>query len=283
MARLLLSFLLTVFFTLGAKAEIVDYIVAVVNGSPILYSELLEYAKNNRIRDLRKARDSMIERKILVMEAEKKGITVSEEELKSAILDLIKRGNYSSEEAFKESLQKEGISMEDVKRELKEQLLMAKLIAREVKSKVEVTDIDVKKACKAKGSLARRQVYYIYTKSREKIEKVLSALKSGARFEDLAKTYSEDPTTAGRGGYIGSLPKGSLIKPLDSVVWSLKPGTYKMVELRRGYYVVYVKSEEVVGCNEEEVRRKLFMEKFQKRLNDYIEELKKRASVKVYL
>ena len=97
MARLLLSFLLTAFFTLGAKAEIVDYIVAVVNGSPILYSELLEYAKNNRIRDLRKARDSMIERKILVMEAEKKGITVSEEELKSAILDLIKRGNYSSE------------------------------------------------------------------------------------------------------------------------------------------------------------------------------------------
>jgi len=283
MKKVILSIFLLFALSLPVNAKIVDYIVAVVNGEPILYSELLKYAKENHISDLRAARDSLIEKKILLTEAKEEGLTVSEEEVDEALKDLMRRGGFKSKEDLEKALEKEGLNLEEIKEKLKEQLLIAKLIARKVKPKVKVTDIDVEKVCRKEKASRVREVYYIFTKDKNKAEKALEILKAGVPFEKVAKEYSEDPITAKRGGYLGQVKEGTLIKPLDIAVFTTKPGKLKLVQTKEGYFILYVKSEKKGGCNREKIRRELYMKRFQERLKAFINELKKKASVKVYI
>jgi len=285
MLKKLLSFLLLLLliFYLPAKAKIVDYIAAIVNGQPVLYSEIVKFAKENGIDDLEKARDKVIERKILLTQAQSEGLKVTDKELNAALEDLAKRSGAKNIQEFKKLLQSEGISFNDLKENLREQLLIAKLIARDVKSKINVSDIEVQKVCQSIKSHPVRTVYYIYTKEKSKAQKALELLKQGVPFEKVAKELSEDPLTAPNGGYVGKVTKGSLIKPLDIAVWSIKPGTYKLVQTKNGYYIIFVKSQETPTCNENEIRKRLFIKKFQKALKKYIDHLKQTASVKVYM
>ncbi len=282
MKRLLTFILMLISFSAPSYGKVVDYIVAVVNGQPILYSELLEYARNNKIRDLRAARDSLIERKILLTEAEAEGLTVSDKEIARALENFIKSSGFRSRKEFEKALEKEGLTLDDVKEKLKEQLIVAKLIGRNVKSKIHVTDIEIEKVCRERQSKPVREVYYILVKDRAKADRLVELLNSGVPFEKVAKEYSEDRATAEKGGYIGKVTKGALIKSLDIAVWSTNPGSYKLVQGKNGYYIVYVKSEKVEGCNKNRIKEELYTQKFQKALKEYVDSLKAKASVKVY-
>jgi parvulin-like peptidyl-prolyl isomerase len=152
-----------------------------------------------------------------------------------------------------------------------------------VKSKIKVTDLDVEKVCRSQENRPAREVYYIFTKDEGKAKKALEILKAGVPFEKVAEEYSEDRATAKRGGYLGMVTKGSLIKPLDMAVWSTEPGKFRLVQAKNGYYIIYVKAEKSGKCNRDKIRQRLYMEKFQKALKSYIDELKQKASVKVYL
>jgi parvulin-like peptidyl-prolyl isomerase len=282
-ALTLLIGLLALLLSAPAPAKVVDYIAAVVNGEPILYSEVVKFAKESGIPDLRVARDKLIEKKILITTAKEKGITVSEQEVEEALNDFIKRSGFKSREDFIKALKEEGLTLDDVKEKLKEQLIVAKLIAREVKSKVEVSDQEVEKFCQKVESKPVREVYYIYAKDEATAEKALSLLNQGEPFEKVARELSQDRATAEMGGYIGKISKGMLVKPLDQAVWSLEPGHYKLVRTDKGFFIVFVKSEERGRCDKEKIRQELYQKKFQKALADYIEKLKREASVKVYM
>ncbi len=278
---LLLLALLTI--PLSAFGKVIDYIAAVVNGEPILYSDVLRFAKENRVSNLREALDRLIEREILITEAEKEGIKVSDKEVERTLKDLIKRNGFKNEEDFKKALKNEGLTLEDVKRKLREKLLIAKLIARDVKSKVEVSEGEIDRVCSQIEGKKVRDVYYIFTKSRSKAEKALSLLQEGVPFEKVARELSEDRITAKEGGHIGKVGKGMLIKPLDQAVWSIKPGSYELVRTDKGFFIVYVKAQEEGKCNREKIRQELYMKKFQEALNDFLNRLKRSASVKVYM
>ncbi len=285
MKKLLFGFLVVIALLNSATAKVVDYIVAVVNDEPILYSELLEYAKVSRIPDLRAARDSLIEKKILLTVAKAKGIEASEDEVNQALKNFMKANGFKSISELKEAISKEGLTLEEVKRKLSEQIVISKLIAKEVKSKITVTDVDVQKACEEAMTKPKREVYYILIKkgNEKKLEEAMSALNSGVPFEEVAKKFSDDTITGSKGGYLGNVTKGSLIKPLDLAVWSVKPGSIKKVESKDGYYIIYVKREFIEGCDKNKIKEKLYMERFKKSLKDYIDNLKRSASVKVYL
>ncbi|RKQ63757.1 peptidyl-prolyl cis-trans isomerase C/peptidyl-prolyl cis-trans isomerase SurA [Thermovibrio guaymasensis] len=283
MKRLLLYLLLIVILPTVSYSKVVDFIAAVVNGEPVLYSEVVKFAKEKGINDLRVARDRLIEKKILLTEAKKKGLKVSDRELQRALKDLIERSGFKSEKEFEEALKREGLTIKDVKEKLREQLLITKLIAKEVKSKVEVSPVEVEKYCRKVESKPVREVYYIYTTSQETAEKALSLLKEGVSFEKVARELSQDRATAERGGYIGRVTRGMLVKPLDEAIWSLKPGQYKLVRTDKGYFIVFVKSEETGKCDREKIKQEIYMRKFQKALKDYTDRLKKEASVKVYM
>ena len=264
-------------------SKVVDYIAAVVNGEPVLYSEIVKYAKTNHISDLRVARDKVIEKEILLTKAREEGIEVSNRSVEKALEDFIKSSGFKNKKEFLKELKREGLTLSEVKENLKEQLMIARLISRDVKSKVKVSDAEVEEICRKQEGKPLRDVYYIYTKSSSSAEKALELLNNGVPFEKVARELSEDRETASKGGHLGKVSPGMLIKPLDSAVWSLNPGSYKLVRVKNGFYIVYVKSEVKGHCNRRRIREQLYMMKFQKAFNDYLDELKRKASVKVYM
>ena len=277
---LLLAFLAV---PLSSFGKVVDYIAAVVNGEPILYSDVVKAAKENRTSNLREALDRLIEREILITEAKKEGIKVSDKEVQRALKELMERNGFKDEKEFEKALKEEGLTLEEVKRKLRKQLLIAKLIAKDVKSKVEVSESEIDRVCRKIEGKKVRDVYYIFTKSRSKAERAISLLQEGVPFEKVAKELSEDRITAKEGGHIGKVGKGMLIKPLDQAVWSIKPGSYELVRTDKGFFIVYVKAQEEGRCNREKIRQELYMKKFQETLNNFLNRLKREASVKVYM
>jgi len=277
---LLLAFLAV---PLSSFGKVVDYIAAVVNGEPILYSDVVKAAKENRTSNLREALDRLIEREILITEAKKEGIKVSDKEVQRALKELMEKNGFKDEKEFEKALKEEGLTLEEVKRKLRKQLLIAKLIAKDVKSKVEVSESEIDRVCRKIEGKKVRDVYYIFTKSRSKAERAISLLQEGVPFEKVAKELSEDRITAKEGGHIGKVGKGMLIKPLDQAVWSIKPGSYELVRTDKGFFIVYVKAQEEGRCNREKIRQELYMKKFQETLNNFLNRLKREASVKVYM
>ncbi len=77
-------------------------------------------------------------------------------------------------------------------------------------------------------------------KSMALAHEVLGKLKTGAKFEDLAKEFSKDPGSAARGGDLGFFGQGRMVKPFEDAVNALaKPGDLSgLVESQFGYHII---------------------------------------------
>ena len=79
------------------------------------------------------------------------------------------------------------------------------------------------------------------TQAKQKAEKVLAELKQGASFAKLAEKYSDDPGSAKKGGELGFIDRGMMVKPFDEAVFSLKKGQISgLVKTRFGYHIIQV-------------------------------------------
>jgi peptidyl-prolyl cis-trans isomerase SurA len=139
--------------------EMVDRIVATVNDEIITYSMLNEaftpYEKNLREKGLPldkelelryKIRNRLIQQLIdqeITNQAVKKAqISISEEEV-SGYIERIKQMSSFTDENLREMLAKEGVSLEQYRKEIRNVLLRNKLIQYEVKSKIVVTQKEI--------------------------------------------------------------------------------------------------------------------------------------------
>jgi len=145
----------------GARAEMVDRIVAVVNDDIVSLTELNEamapyiekikaenYSQEKEQAMLYKVREDMlnqlIDQCLTDQETRRAGISVSDKEVKDT-LDRIRQSQMYSEEEMKAALEREGMTLEEYQKRMKEQILRTKLVNLEVKSKIIITEDDVKK------------------------------------------------------------------------------------------------------------------------------------------
>lgn len=78
------------------------------------------------------------------------------------------------------------------------------------------------------------------SESLQKAKDLLTQLRSGASFEDLAKAHSTDAGSAAKGGDLGFFPIGKMVKPFEEAVDKLtKPGELSdLVETQFGYHII---------------------------------------------
>jgi len=317
--RLLLFFLLILILPAqGSGFEVIDEVVAVVNGDVITREELKEEVRifklemGIKVDSERLKKDilqKMIEEYLLQQEAEREGFTVSKMEVQKAMENL--RENISREQ-FTQELEKRGITLKDLEKRLERQILQEKLIKWKVKILGEEIQIEKSKVENFFFSLkhylqgeklqeeAVVQFYRIYSKeldkeekvhlaqivveSKEKAEKVLERLSRGEKFHTLANQLSLGPEAA-EGGDLGWFSLAQLQDSLRFTIRKLKEGeTTGPVKINQNYYqILQVKERKKLSFQEWEKRIRDFLVKKEviRLLEKWLEDLKEKSFIQI--
>jgi parvulin-like peptidyl-prolyl isomerase len=75
--------------------------------------------------------------------------------------------------------------------------------------------------------------------AKARAEEALKKAKAGSDFAALARTYSDDPGSAAKGGELGTFPRAAMVKPFADATFALKPGELSgLVETDFGYHII---------------------------------------------
>ncbi len=234
------------------SATLLDRVVAVVNNEVITWSELRdiialegksyldkvpEGRKEEAIKELEKDfLNNLIDMELQLQEARRKGMDVSKAEIESAIADIKKKFNLTSE-ALLNSLEAEGMTMEDYSTSLGEQILLSKAVNYEVRANIVVTDREIQdyyelNKDKLAGTEKRkiRQIFFAVPKNNSqksavesKAHEAVTRLEKGEDFSKLAGEFSEDASRQ-FGGDLGYISRGSVLKEVEDVAFALSIG-----------------------------------------------------------
>ncbi|UCF18295.1 MAG: peptidylprolyl isomerase [Gemmatimonadota bacterium] len=277
--------IVTVFFGLAGPtaavasqqdpSELVDRIVAVVADTVILQSELAEYIVQLRAQgaqlpedpdSLQKFMEEALERKVdevlVVVHAERDGITVSDTELDEAVdrrLNAI-RGQFRSQQEFEEALRARGVTPPEFRIWLSQQERGAMLVQRYVGTKmseaqpVAVSEEEIREVFEAQKATLPPKPATVTLKqvvitprptddarliAEERAEEALSRVRSGEDFARLAREYSEDPASRERGGELGWVRRGQLLPEFEEALFDMRTGDVSdIVETQVGFHVI---------------------------------------------
>ena len=223
--------------------------------------------------------DELINNEILLERAKKLNLEASDGEVEDKFTDL--KTPYTEEE-FQRRLKEQGMTVDDLKQDLRRQLSIQKLLNREVVAKVSITDPEVGEyynANRAQFNVAEPTYHLAQIKvtprkdpqirnrknddatneaeAQRKVKMLTDRLNSGADFAQLAMDYSEDMNTAATGGDLGFVPESALNSPqvdpaLKHAVLGLKAGQVSApIEARdqdgKSYHILKLISRESPG------------------------------------
>lgn len=256
-----------------------------------------------RIQIRRMVLDRLIEKKLTEQKIKELNIRVSEEEIRQAIDDVRKQNNIPSQEALLSALTAQGLSFEQYRTQLQDQIEKLKLVSMEVRAKIHISEKEMRDYYTAnlpkyseEESFRARHIFFKtgdkatpeqIQRARATAMTVLADAKSGKDFAELAKTFSEDPAARKDGGDLGSFKKGDMQPDLEAAILSLKPGEISdLVSTPIGFHIIKLESrtagtakpfESVKG----EIEDILYRKKSEERFSQWAKELRSKASVEI--
>ncbi len=297
--------LLTVPLSLSSPqaAHVEDRIVAVINSDLIMLSEMRrelapererikkQYRGEELARRLKIAESmaltTMIERRIQLQEAKARGIDVSGQEVKQAI----------------QQMKQQGEKLDDTDswtlKIVRDQLTLLRLVDREVRSGVMVGDTDMKRYYQEhQDRFALPEEYtlsqiFIQPRSSDdaagakaKAREVITLLKQGEPFEDLALRYSEG-LNASRGGHLGLVRQGELLPAIERAIANLVPGGISdPIDTPEGIHIVRVEDKKPkqfrpYDAVKIEIQGLVFQQKSEDVFQAWLADLKNKAYIEV--
>jgi len=202
------------------------------------------------------------------------------------------------EPAFLEALKGAGVSIDHVKKSVRESLTIQKYLEGVAAAGAKVPEDEIKKAydeeVTADKTASVRHILLLTqdktdaekAEARTKIESLLARAKAGEDFAELAKQYSEDPGSKDNGGLYEDFPRGQMVKPFEDAAFSLPVGEMSgVVETAFGYHIIKVVDRKKETRPFEEVRAEIetrLQETKQGTLvEDHIKALKDKAKFKL--
>jgi len=256
-----------------SATETVDRVVAVVNEDIIRLKELNVafqpvaqevYAKNygdSKEQEIlyekrTEVLNRLIEETLVDQAVQKRGISVSSAEIDNA-LENIKSMNSFTDDDLRGYLSMNGMDMETYRNEIRQQILRSKLVNREVKANIVITDEEIRdyyeshpEKYEKKPKYHLKNIYVPHAEDagapagrtgRDKISEAMAELNKGRAFESVAREYSESGN-ASNGGDLGSFVLNDLRKDLKPVIKALQAGeTSSIVETEQGFQIFYLK------------------------------------------
>ena len=298
----------------GAEKILIEKVVAVVNDEVITLTELQEAAQPllRRTQEARRGEESkigqqqilqnLILQRLQLQEARKQGLSASPSEVTSALEDLKRQNSLKSDEELKAALSRERLTLEQLKKGLEEQIILAKLINKEIRSKVIVTEEEIQRHYQENRERFKRaaevKLRYILiavpkeasaekvAEAKKRAEEALSALQGGADFAEVAKAYSDGPT-AKDGGELGRMKREELNPELAKAAFTLPIGGVSgLIRTPAGFNIIQVEERTAdpymsLAEAKESIRATLFEEKLQATMKEWLNALKAKASIEV--
>jgi peptidyl-prolyl cis-trans isomerase C len=249
---------------------------------------------------LRGLLDELITYHMLAQEARNRKVGVSEAEVDAEMAAT--RKSFPTEEAFQQALLLQGVTADQLRQVTRLGMQTRKIIDSEITSKVAIQESEVDAFYKQNidrfkqgDSVRASHIYFavppdappaVKNQARLAGQAILKQLRSGADFAKLAQENSTDASAA-NGGDLGFFEKGAMPPDFEAVAFSLKPGTMSdLVELSTGLHIIKV--HETRGPRtaplaevRENLKQFLLDEQRQKKLDEYIGQLKAKTKIEV--
>ena len=296
-------------------AVLLDRVVAEVNKEVITWSELYKMMENeaaDQVRALKEEErlkifkdseaaflEKLVDIKLQIQEARRLGLDVTTEEVTEAVENIKKK--YSlTDNAMEESLKKEGLSFEEYKKRLSEQIVISKVVSQQIRNKVVVSEEEVKKYMEANKesftdgeTFKIKQIFLGRPKDdadikviEDRASIIIQRLKAGEDFSILAEEYSEDPSGK-LGGDLGFIKKSQMAKEFIDALNSMKVGEFSNpFWTEKGLHII--KLEEKVAAQStdearESVLKQLTESQFSERYKSWIKGLREKAYIVIRL
>ena len=331
---LLASALVLVAVALRAD-NIVDEIIARVDDQIITRSDM-EKAKQANLEELKQRFPSdwqtkltkaqadilrdLIDQQLLLERGKELGIT-GETEVVKRLNQLRQQMNLASIDDLEKEAQKQGVSYEDFKEQIRVGAVTQQVIGQEVGGKLHISNEDIQdwynkhqKELEGQEEIGLSEIMVSTQPARQNIEDkdkqgtaqdkplpedpamvaqaeakakgLLEQLNKGAKFDELAKKNSDGPT-ASQGGGLGNFKRGELAKDLEEKTFSLKPGeTTSVIRTRQGFIILKVTGHRPAGVPpvkdiSEHIREAIYSERLEPAARAYLTKLREQAYIDI--
>jgi len=290
-------------------------VVARINGEAVTKADFEKALRNieqnaggpvppdQRDRVYRGVLDQLVGYKLLIQETKARKLTVPDAELDKRMEQI--RGQFPSEDTFKQVLAQQGVTLETLRNDTRNDLLVSNMLQAEVSPKVSVSAAQVDEFYKNNPSQfqqpERVRASHILigfpqgadepakAKARTQAADVLKQVKAGKDFAGLAKQYSSDPGSAQQGGDLGFFQQGQMVPPFDKAAFSMKPGqTSDLVETDFGVHIIRVADRQAARAVPlEEVRPQVLEylegQSRQEQTQKFVEGLKAKGKIEILM
>ena len=295
-----------VLFAAAARGEIIERVIVKVNGDVVTQSEfearqisavqqarvppdqVEKFLRDNNAHILQEAIDDLL----LVQRAADLGIKLRPEYVKEVIEGIKKENKIASDEELQQQLKHEGMTLEELKRNIERNILKRQVMQRELESKIAVTEDDTKawyeanKAEFTKAATVHLQQLLVRSdpKNPSLAVELVGRARGGEDLAELAKAYAAAPHKAAVSD-LGVLRKGDLAPDVEKIAFALAPGQFseplptpdgfrilKVVEKTEGSVVPYEDARP-------EIQRRLSQTRGNEQVEKYLVGLREKAIV----
>ena len=248
------------------------------------------------------ALNRLVDKKLIEQKIRELDVRVADDEVNAAIED-VKKQNRMTQEALVQALAGQGLSFEQYKIQLKDQLERLRLMSQEVRAKVQVGEREIRDyydANRAKYGVEEQfRARHIFFKLDKKISAdelakaeaiangVLKEAREGKDFAELAKKYSSDPAAAKDGGDLGTFKRADMLPEIGDSVAAMKPGEVSSLVLSPAGLHIIKLEERSLGSGKpyEEVKdaieELLYKKKADERFAQWVKDLRAAAAIEV--
>jgi parvulin-like peptidyl-prolyl isomerase len=304
----------------GGRAVLVERVVAVVNDTVILESEVLQRAAANAqdLDDIQDPREKqrqwkalvrqtlldMVDEELIIQGAAEASLDVTEDEIDKSI-DEVKTNNHLSDEQFKQALQAQGYTPESYRKDVRRNILRLRAINILVRPRVTITDDEVRAyydkmvSQKTTVTQVRASVILILlsenatedekSAARQRAGNLIERAKGGEDFATLAQNNSEDQETKDKGGDLGWFKRGELPSEWEEVLFAMEKDEIRgPIQGPRGLHIFKLTDVKKEGAKsfesmKDRLRNQLYNEQLEKQTKIWLEEQKKKAHVEIKL
>jgi peptidyl-prolyl cis-trans isomerase SurA len=270
-----------------------------VQSDPVNADKLIAERDKDVLRDL-------IDQQLLIGKAKDLGIS-GDTELVKKLDEMRKQMGLETMEDLEKAAQSQGVSFEDFKQNLRNQIITQAVIGKEVGQRLTISKEEEQAFYEEhKNEFAQpeqirlseilvstdkkpndtRDESQVLAAAQAKANGLLEQIKSGAKFEDLAKKDSDGPSAAD-GGDLGNFKRGVLAKELEDKTFAMKPGDVSDVtRTKQGFIIMKVTEHQEAGVPpfnqvEQRIQDMVYMKKVHPALREYLTRLREEANIDI--